>query len=402
MKKCTFLFGAGADSQYGICRGVSFIKPIIKSDFKEERKLLLGEDMSNWKLLYPNSTKFFRQTILDVGSESDSYLGNDIFSLFKKYDEERDKNDYENIKETCKEWYSLINKDEKNLKDDEKKIVRFFYEKGHMFDSIDGKFNDLRCYPLHGNGKKVINVYYIIFLLMMKELYYIEDDFNWSFKELFDLLESDYKVKKNVDETYYEILNSLDSDSYYLATTNYTNILSKVVDNSKIVYLHGKLNWFENYKNLEIYDCTNCKEKQIAINNQKNILPFIFIPSGIKPIVSPKQLREYFNFTNFLDDSNRLCVVGYRFNSEDNHINAIIADWLKNEKNKLIYLNYKGEVNFNELNWTSNISIKNVSQITYENFNCEERIVNVNMKNKDAGESIKNFKKIITIINDKK
>lgn len=33
-----------------------------------------------------------------------------------------------------------------------------------------------------------------------------------------------------------------------------------------------------------------------------------------------------------------LVVVGYRFNSEDNHINSVIADWLENSNGKLLYL----------------------------------------------------------------
>ena len=48
---------------------------------------------------------------------------------------------------------------------------------------------------------------------------------------------------------------------------------------------------------------------------------------------------------------------GYKFNSEDNHINSIISDWLRKENHRLFYLNYKGNVDFNHLVWTAGLNI---------------------------------------------
>ena len=83
----------------------------------------------------------------------------------------------------------------------------------------------------------------------------------------------------------------------------------------------------------------------------KNVVPFILIPSGVKPLVCRKQIGQFSDFIKKLDGSKYLVVVGYKFNSEDNHINSIIADWLRKKENKLIYLNYNNEVTFDQFPW---------------------------------------------------
>ena len=52
------------------------------------------------------------------------------------------------------------------------------------------------------------------------------------------------------------------------------------------------------------------------------------------------------------EKSDLLIVIGYQFNSEDNHINSIIADWLRTKKqNKMLYFNFKKSVVFEDINW---------------------------------------------------
>ena len=84
-------------------------------------------------------------------------------------------------------------------------------------------------------------------------------------------------------------------------------------------------------------------------------MPFILIPSGIKPIICTKQVESFHKFIDNLQQSDVLCVVGYKFNSEDNHINAIITEWLHNRGKKLVYFNYNRDVDFEKLEWADDI-----------------------------------------------
>lgn len=168
------------------------------------------------------------------------------------------------------------------------------------------------------------------------------------------------KKLKSKDNTYYGILNRHNKKSYNITTTNYTNIVEKVTE-KKVVYLHGKLNWFEDYQNLTVYDCLDEKEHKTAIENIDHIMPFILIPSGVKPIICKKEILEFNKFIDQLNNSKILCVVGYSFNSEDNHINSLIAEWLREDHHILVYFNYEKSLNWNNFKWAEPFKNKNIS-----------------------------------------
>lgn len=128
-----------------------------------------------------------------------------------------------------------------------------------------------------------------------------------------------------------------------------------------MVYLHGKLTWFEDLQNLTVYDITNEEECLLAnkMANERMLMPFILIPSGVKPLVCVRQIEEFLKFIAALKESDQLCIIGYHFNSEDNHVNAIIGDWLRAEKkHRLIYFNWKGGVKLSKLKWMETFEIK--------------------------------------------
>ena len=72
-----------------------------------------------------------------------------------------------------------------------------------------------------------------------------------------------------------------------------------------------------------------------------------------------RQIEEFHKFIAALKESDQLCIIGYHFNSEDNHVNAIIGDWLRAEKkHRLIYFNWKGGVKLSKLKWMETFEIK--------------------------------------------
>lgn len=342
--KTGFLFGAGADGIFGIGVGQSFVEPLMTDDYKNQRQDLLKEK-SGFKLVHKNSKKVFIQTICNHTEKARKLFDKEIVDMCIRYYEHGYSDDLKPLYDECFRWYDFISgKTKPNEK--EKLIKEFFLENAVFFDTLDEKFNDLRNPVLGANGKKIVNAYYTIFLLMIRFLYEIPEDFEWTIDNLVILLRKDYdKIKMN--ESYYSILNSSGLKDFFVATSNYTYLAERITGKDDTIYLHGKLTWFEDYHKLQFYDV----EKEDLPKNKSDLMPFIMIPSGVKPIICTKQLNEYTRFIQELSATDQLYVVGYRFNSEDNHINAIIADWLRGDGRQLIYFDYH-ESEVNDFDWS--------------------------------------------------
>lgn len=372
-KKVTFLFGAGADSVYDICKGVSFIEPLLLDYYAEERKKLLGDTMGRYSLLYPSSKKIYFQTIISNQEAAKEVFGKEFVEKCIRYYNKED-NDHTFFDTICKGWYNLLTKhtiNNGNMCSEEAR--QFFLNYAVFFDSLDEKMNDLRNTPLNNNGKRIINAYATIFILMMKQSYDIPDGFSWSYTEVFDFLREN-TVKNLNNNSYYQVLKKkIDTlkkkEKTFVATTNYTEFAEKILG-SDVAYLHGKLNWFEDYQHLVTYDCRNENEYQKALAHTDTLVPFILIPSGVKPIICKRQVEEFHKFIEDLEQSDILCILGYRLNSEDNHINSIIAEWLMQKNKKLVYFNYKQEINLKNLEWMKEMEESVVA--AQEQFSAEE------------------------------
>ena len=232
----TFLFGAGADVDYGLHEGTSFISPLLLDGYKKERKQLLGENVGTYKLIYPQSTKVYLQTVFSYKNEAKNIFSekevNKLINYYNGDSDEREKlKDYAH--EFCKKIYGKI-KDSVGNKNFDDIELKFFIDNAVFFDSIDEKFNALRCIPLNSNGKRVLNAYATIFITMMKSRYNIGEEFEWSYPNIFKFLcENGFNYEK-CDDTYYSALSELQNDKYSIVTTNYTNIAERVTQSDVI------------------------------------------------------------------------------------------------------------------------------------------------------------------------
>lgn len=363
----TILFGSGADTDY-CCKlksGAAFNEALLTGKFTEERKVLLSSDSiaKQHNLINHNNTTLFVQTIVqnetaakEIFCEDDvkkckKYYDGDFVNKPKDTDTVKQEKELkrEFVKKLCKYcYYVLKNNDMETSKYKEsdfpepQEIKEFFLSKAVFFDTLDEKFNSLRNIQYNTNAKKVINAYATVFILMMKTLYDLDGSFSWTYEDLFDKLSKDSEVFQcgKSKKTYYSIVKESGLDCN-IVTTNYTDLAEKRT-RKDVTYLHGNLKWFEDLQHLTIYDISNEDEKQKALENKEHLIPFILIPSGVKPLICQKQIKQFSTFIDNLEDSDELCVIGYRFNSEDNHVNSIIADWLrKDKKHHMIYFDYR-------------------------------------------------------------
>ena len=346
MKDIMFLFGSGADTDVNgdLVSGSQLAESIIQNKYADKINNITQEDFRNFKLISHNSKKIFIQTIVHNENLAREKLSPEDVDLVMGYNNNAENSDTtkKKITEMCRKWYDLITNTEIPQEQSEKDSKNFFLENAALFGSLDEKFNSLR-YPnkKDANAKRVINAYWTVFMVMFESLFGEISELN--FDAVLKKLSDEKTVAKNMlsgqSDCYYNTVNKV-KGNYHIATTNYTALVSTAFEN-RANYLNGKLSWFEDLYNLTVYDCTQESERDLIVKHPKNIIPFIFIPSGVKPIVCPKQVKEYTDFKSNLESSSVLCVIGYRFNSEDNHINSFIADWLRKDKNVLIYFNYK-------------------------------------------------------------
>lgn len=153
-------------------------------------------------------------------------------------------------------------------------------------------------------------------------------------------------IKKINDDTYDEgyyddLINFPDNIIFNIfGTSNYTNILTKILHNKikkdccKIHFLNGNTKYFYNpYKNsiIEIDSNNYVFDGQIVV-------PFILTQSGLKPITSITMSEEYVSLYNNYKKSDCIVCIGFGFNSDDSHINGIFRQLIEEDKKHLIYI----------------------------------------------------------------
>lgn len=389
--KVTFLFGSGADTDASdkLKSGQSFAEALLQNRYSHQIKSITGFDASHFQLIYPGSQKVFIQTILAQREKAQKLFGTEIVDDIVCYSYEKSSDDLsKKIAGYCRSWYGIL----KHPEVESIEIKNFFLQNAVLFDSLDEKFNSLRDVNYNSNAKRVINAYLTVFLLMFESLYDIPLNFEWSYSSIFEKLRKPYDIDFS-NGCYYSILANSGIDCNII-TTNYTDIVNAFADRGgdDIVYLHGKMTLFEDLKSLSVFDCRTLQNTntKLSRNNQfSNTIPFILIPSGVKPIICQRQIQEFAKFIHALDQSEYLIVLGYRFNSEDNHINSIIAEWLRRRHRKLLYLNYNGSVDFSTFNWADEFSVRTYEYPEDEVLRSNSQIVNIKIDKETARSTFK-------------
>ncbi len=158
--------------------------------------------------------------------------------------------------------------------------------------------------------------------------------------------------KINDNKSYYDDL--LDATTSFdkkfevsvVGTSNYTPLIKEKLNQLKnitITYLNGSTDeWYDPYLNRIGF-------VESDIDKQSHILvPLLFTQSGTKPMTSIDMLLRYADYYNSLLETNLICIIGYGFNSDDEHINGIFRKLLDSNGKKIVVVETKdkGDENF--------------------------------------------------------
>ncbi len=182
---------------------------------------------------------------------------------------------------------------------------------------------------------------------------------------------SDEALEKKKNSYYQDIINELKNDNASveikaLASTNYHDYYGRLVkllnereiedgtlDEAslearfgKVIRLNGGVGEFYNpYKNSlvkrEPVKTTTKQDNKDYDNNlflyqNQLVTPFFFTQSGIKPITAIDVSCLYTEMYSKFKESDIIVVIGFNFNSDDNHINTIIRDLVENHNKTLV------------------------------------------------------------------
>lgn len=361
-KNISILFGAGAEQCLGVCTGKDFAMGVLGINPNGFKK---NNEENGIKNLNEALSEHYRNLL-----ESCCYSSNDFYSEFhndkwkikdlleaairKKL---LDNVGYENKKSYDSDVKSQLNSFfcGDNLKDcKQNEAMTILQDYASYMGIIDESFHTLIAPKVLGPQKfwRVVMCYaraYAYLLGLMLPICNNQQSIGKEdYKKIIEEPEYALQLMKDfADNTnkrnYYSILKKIKDEKFKdgkikVVTTNYTTLCEHIagmaVDN--IAYIHGKFSWFESAKTLTVYDVEN------GLPPNDILFPYIFIQSGVKPIVDIRQLEEYGKMLGFMERSDYLIILGYRLNVDDNHINGIIRAQMAKGK-KVIYFDFQEE-----------------------------------------------------------
>lgn len=135
-------------------------------------------------------------------------------------------------------------------------------------------------------------------------------------------------------------------------TLNYTSFLEKQLGKENVIYFHGGLSEYvnmtdrtymdiDNYQNIDIIQfIEDCVKPNIHISEnenevQRHVIPALVPPLKLKPVLSSKYIEKWHNAAQWIKDTEKIIIIGYSFNSADDHFNDILR---QNYSGKTIYI----------------------------------------------------------------
>ncbi len=344
-----FLFGAGAEVSYDLCGGEQFAKNVIGLNVDEMNNAITTyykERVSqiNYNNWYPD---FNKASLIKYEKLVKAAIRKKLLDEYEHSDE-----DFKRTTDFKKKYKltfcNIKNKDKKEREKEEKITINQYTS---YMGILDGYFHTLINPRILGPRKfwNVIFCYTRAYLSVVEPLL---PQKKYSYLEILNSpVETLKAIENNIDnidpknnKSYYGIVKECFNDdkdhkSFSVVTTNYTPLCEKTeVCKKNIAYIHGKIGWFEDPYKWTVYDAEDSNKFEKETKNSL-FFPYVFIQSGVKPIVDRMQISEYSKMIQFFHDSSYIVIVGYRINNDDNHINGLIREQIMGGKN-VIYFDY--------------------------------------------------------------
>lgn len=110
-----------------------------------------------------------------------------------------------------------------------------------------------------------------------------------------------------------------------VGTSNYSPLIGNLLKRDDIVFLNGSTQlWYDPYLN------KIGTEEQLS-SYKHFIVPLMFTQSGTKPMISIDMSSRYVEYYTALAAADEICVIGFGFNSDDEHINGIFRELVDNK-----------------------------------------------------------------------
>lgn len=119
-------------------------------------------------------------------------------------------------------------------------------------------------------------------------------------------------------------------DVSIIATTNYNSLIADILGN-EIAYMNGSTEeWYDPYINR-----IGTKEK---LQKEENhfLVPLIFTQSGTKPMTAIEMSIRYVTTYEAFKKSDIICIVGFGFNKDDEHINGLFRSLIEDYDKKIV------------------------------------------------------------------
>lgn len=378
-KRITFFFGAGAEAKFGMPMGAQYTLDTILSkrsqmmdalkDFYKRRpsdyssshvaQQLFSNDSHTFREIVHRAARILWYTMDDIDPDSNRIVK---LSKYNKNDNVAKKAFFDEVKKVFE--YVVIDIDKPHdtakrpqfidFKDSPQKylslIKNFTY-----YGSVEKDFSTIINPKEAGTHRfwRLINYFWsayfaiIIPTLDLSSKYrnneeYKENKYAYILSNLNEIVRYIYsdagefrsEINNEYQSSYYSQLRKAFPNSNAV-TTNYTPFLG-FADFKNTIYLAGKLSQFEIPEELRVVDI--CDNEDIS---DKFIFPYMATQAPLKPIVDCVQLREYSNFIKTLDGTDIVVIIGYNINDNDNHINALLRDFLmRKSTNHIVFCQF--------------------------------------------------------------
>lgn len=332
----TVFFGAGAESMFDVSGGKDFAKRVLGINTSQ-----MDQAISEFYKKLNLSNEWYPDYYLKKWEEKDllkAAVKKAVLDKAIKFDK---KKDYEQEVENRIALLSSGNESEKN------NIIDKYTS---YMGLLDERFHTLIAPQALGPYKfwSVVTCYTRAYLSIIAEILYGTGAEDVQTDTYIDMLNDPQKTmckvreackydKRFAKECYYDFLQNRSDIS--VVTSNYTPLCEIKSDMSKdkIAYVHGRLGLFESPFEWRVYDA-----ESDTLPNDQLLFPYLFIQSGVKPIVESTQVNELSKMLDFFRKSEKIIVVGYRINADDNHLNGFFRKMIIDGK-EFIFLDFEND-----------------------------------------------------------